>query len=315
MNSKTNPLLSGALVLATTTLLAGNAHASSYAVATDNIRNGSVTPNGGGITFGPVMSNSSSAASLSNSGVSFAAIGPNPDAPVSALGSASGRGNETAGPVYYTLLGNTGGNYSWGDAIVNQEQGPNATITTRNAAESNIATEGFANADGTNKSSTGLTVNTANCSGACTISFAFQADPYIATSVDAGALPGSVARGTLGFDITLTRASDNTIVFNWTPNGAPGGIIGGTETSDPENLNLTLAALTGQSLSHSGPYGAGTFASYAATTGALSSGAYTLSIFTNEKTDVVRAIPEPETYALMLAGLGVLGFVARRRRF
>jgi hypothetical protein len=28
----------------------------------------------------------------------------------------------------------------------------------------------------------------------------------------------------------------------------------------------------------------------------------------------VSAIPEPETYALMLAGLGALGFVAKRRK-
>ena len=30
--------------------------------------------------------------------------------------------------------------------------------------------------------------------------------------------------------------------------------------------------------------------------------------------DPVTAVPEPETYALMLAGLGVVGFVARRRK-
>ncbi|MEO6746456.1 MAG: FxDxF family PEP-CTERM protein, partial [Caldimonas sp.] len=28
----------------------------------------------------------------------------------------------------------------------------------------------------------------------------------------------------------------------------------------------------------------------------------------------ITPIPEPETYALMMAGLGVMGFVARRRR-
>ncbi len=30
--------------------------------------------------------------------------------------------------------------------------------------------------------------------------------------------------------------------------------------------------------------------------------------------DMVAAVPEPETYALMLAGLGLVGWVASRRR-
>lgn len=33
-----------------------------------------------------------------------------------------------------------------------------------------------------------------------------------------------------------------------------------------------------------------------------------------EQTRGVPVIPEPETYALMLAGLGALGWVARRRK-
>jgi hypothetical protein len=32
------------------------------------------------------------------------------------------------------------------------------------------------------------------------------------------------------------------------------------------------------------------------------------------ETFLVRAVPEPQTYALMIAGLGLVGFMARRRQ-
>ena len=57
----------------------------------------------------------------------------------------------------------------------------------------------------------------------------------------------------------------------------------------------------------------------------LTAGAYSLNVFGNPAgqfgggyggfvASVTAPVPEPETYAMMLAGLGALGFLARRRR-
>ena len=107
-------------------------------------------------------------------------------------------------------------------------------------------------------------------------------------------------------------------MFSWTPDGSLGtGIVGWTESADAENLNLTLAAFAGQTLTHSGPYAAGTFGHYAATTNALAAGSYNVTFTMSETTDVSlvqTAVPEPSTRAMMLLGFAGLGFAFRQSR-
>ncbi|MDR7334913.1 FxDxF family PEP-CTERM protein [Roseateles asaccharophilus] len=79
-------------------------------------------------------------------------------------------------------------------------------------------------------------------------------------------------------------------------------------TADDESLGVwTLSTLPGPATNHVLDLDAG---SYYYTVGgrALAGGsAYALS-------SSVAAVPEPETYALLAAGLGIVAFVARRRR-
>ena len=124
---------------------------------------------------------------------------------------------------------------------------------------------------------------------------------------------------TVGNTSTLTfTTAVNYISFLW---GSP----------DTYNLLTVNSADASQTFDIAGTHAGATSLGFASTNGNQSFSQYvqfigtgiTSLVFTNtpdvdafESTNfsIVRAVPEPETYALMLAGLGALGFISRRRR-
>jgi hypothetical protein len=136
----------------------------------------------------------------------------------------------------------------------------------------------------------------------------------------------------LGFEAIDTDTFTFTLSSGTLSNkGAPGASISGPVSAGP--LNFTFADLfqgttigNGQNLGDFTSYAVlGSFAGAAFTPFTLG-GAYDLILGFNDGMRVdsdyddivvglkVAAIPEPETYALLLAGLGAMGFLQRRRR-
>lgn len=82
----------------------------------------------------------------------------------------------------------------------------------------------------------------------------------------------------------------------------------GSGGSFPGSVDLSLVEYANyQTLNAAGPLGSGTYSVHVTGT---SKRANTIYSFTVD----VAPVPEPETYALLLAGLGVVGAVARRRK-
>lgn len=163
-------------------------------------------------------------------------------------------------------------------------------------------------------------------SAALMAGFAVQAGAVAPGGVDLGNVPPSVS-----FSATHTGAFEDLWNFNLvTPSivaasltnvevsfagNAAGGIndfkawLNGIELlSSSSTTNNPPVSVKVQVLSGAGSFAAGTYQLKVTGSGVTGgSGSYGGNL-------VATPIPEPETYALMLAGLGVVGFVASRRR-
>jgi PEP-CTERM motif len=113
------------------------------------------------------------------------------------------------------------------------------------------------------------------------------------------------APAAMGFDsyaFTLGGAFDVTTTF------AASGIVGSVGLYKADNTLIDSWGVGAPSFSASDTNSL-TAGSYYYLVAAFKPGSYTLT-----STAVATPVPEPETYAMLAAGLGIVGFVASRRR-
>lgn len=180
----------------------------------------------------------------------------------------------------------SGGDYAYGDALIG-----NLNVLAGSGSASSIG-EVAAGSAGFASGSNSMVANF-QVSSPGTVAFSFNALPYMQV------LGSGNAFSTL--TIAITGATGQ--VFSWAPDGAVGsGISGGVESTDTLNLNFGV----GPGATYNPVTG-----SFAASTNNLAAGFYTLNISMSNQAS---AVPEADTWAMLAAGLGLVGFAVRRRK-
>lgn len=143
------------------------------------------------------------------------------------------------------------------------------------------------------------------------INLSFNADLYLRAFLSPNVAFGSSAAAASKLTFSLVDTSNGSEVFFWAPNGAPGGITGGTELSDGDNLNTSRTALQPGFDFSVDLLGSQLFS---ANTNVIGAGRYQFVISQVVGADgtQIQRVPEPGT--MLLAGVGLLGVVLSRRR-
>lgn len=279
---KLNKIMLG-MLLGSGMLASGVANAAAYAVSMNNI-------NAFGLTFigGPVQFNgftfSNDFAVSNGTGAANAAFN-GADAPASCIGCGYNNAFASHG---------AGSEYAYGDALIG-----NTNVTGGVGAAAGIAETSAFNGGGA-ASSTNTMIASFTLFGPTSVGYSFQATPYLNALLTSGGLASSA---NLSMGITIYNAG-GAPVFNWSPNGAAGGIVGGTESADAFSLN--------QGIAQNAIFNPG-MGNFSATSSSLAAGSYQMNISMNESTSV-SAVPLPAAVWLLGSGLVGLAGVARARR-
>lgn len=275
-----------AVALAAASVLPVSAYAASYAVSINQIDNFSMWVTGGSISpFTFTFSND--AAALNTVGDSDVNA---MDANGACVGTAcSGWQNQFSSHSSETSA------FSYGDAQIVSVPNLSGGMGAASAIGETHALTGTGYGTGGNTMIASFNVMSAGTQ----LHFDFDAALIMQTLLGTG---DQGAAASAGMQITINGPSG--YQFLWTPNGAAGGIVGGTEYTDPFSLNWGISGTD----SFSAASGASSF--HAVTSG-LALGSYTMNI-TMTQTANVSAVPVPA--AAWLLGSGLLGLIGVARR-